>query len=296
MPVREAEQHTMEDRKEISMVIPCYNEQPHVLHSTVQKLHEVMVAMRGVEYEIIVVNDGSNKYSYSPVLEKSDVKIIDHSCNRGYGSSILTGVSEAKYQWIGIVDADGTYPIEYFRDFMDYIQQYDMVVGKRGWGDIQVMRRAPKFFLQQVASFIADCRIPDLNSGMRIFKKDIVQKYIRLFPKRFSFTTTITMVCMTNFYKILFIDIPYYKREGSSNIHPIKDTVKFFSLVLRLALYFKPLRFFIPLSLVVGIAAIARGVRDIMAVNHIGGLALVLFFIAFQIFFFGLIAEIINKK
>ena len=51
-------------------------------------------------------------------------------------------------------------------------------------------------------------KIPDLNSGRRIFRKKIVRSYQRLFPKRFSITTTITMICLTNFYKVRYLDIP----------------------------------------------------------------------------------------
>jgi glycosyltransferase involved in cell wall biosynthesis len=282
-------------QREITFIIPCYNEETYVLGETVNKLKNILDHVNEIKYEIIVVDDGSQKYHYSS-LEGKDLKLICNPMNLGYGASIITGIHNAKYEWIGIVDADGTYPVEYFKDFTKHIHDNDMIVGKRSWKDIPLIRRFPKFFLQKLASFLADYEIPDLNSGMRLFKKELVQKYIRLFPKRFSFTSTLTMICVTNFYKVMFIDIPYNKRIGSSNIHPIKDTIRFFSLVFRLALYCKPLRFFVPLSLTIFFLAIIRGIRDMFVVNHLGGLSLVLFFMAFQIFFFGLIAEIINKK
>lgn len=281
---------------EVSFIIPCYNERPEVLNDTVSRLKAVLNAIREFKYEIIVVDDGSTKQKYQE-FSNSNIKLISHPFNRGYGASLITGIFSANYEWIGIIDADGTYPVEYFAELIKYTDKYDMVVGKRNWADIQLLRRGPKFLLQKVASFIADYDIPDLNSGMRLFKKSIVQRYIKLFPQRFSFTTTITMVCLTNFYKVLFVDIPYYKRVGAaSSISPIKDTIRFFSLVLRLSLYFKPLRFFIPLSMAVLASAVMRGIRDILVADHFGGLSLVLFFMAFQIFFFGLIADIINKK
>lgn len=281
---------------EASFVIPCYNEKPEVLNDTVTRLKTVLNAIPDFNYEIIVVDDGSTKQKYQEFSDRS-IKLISHPHNRGYGASLMTGIFASAYEWIGIIDSDGTYPVEYFSEFIKHTGNYDMIVGKRDWGDIQPVRRAPKYLLQKVASFIADYDIPDLNSGMRLFKKSIVQRYIKLFPQRFSFTTTITMICLTNFYRVKFIDIPYYKRVGgASSISPIKDTVRFFSLVFRLGLYFKPLRFFVPLSAVTLTLAIARGIRDVFIADHIGGLSLVLFFMAFQIFFFGLIAEIINKK
>jgi glycosyltransferase involved in cell wall biosynthesis len=278
-----------------SFIIPCFNEKPDVLKTLTDNLSGVLNRISGLTYEIIIINDGSTKYKY-PQFNSGNIKIITHSHNKGYGASILTGILSAKSEWIGITDADGTYPVEYFEEFLKYTDDFDMIVGRRSWNDIQLIRRAPKYILQKIASFIADCDIPELNSGMRMFKKETVEKFIRLFPQRFSFTTTLTMICMTNYFNVKFIDIPYYKRSGYSNIHPIKDTIKFFSLVMRLALYFKPLRFFVPLSSFITILALLRSVRDMLLTNHLGGLALVLFFMAFQVFFFGLIAEIINKK
>jgi hypothetical protein len=131
---------------------------------------------------------------------------------------------------------------------------------------------------------------------MRLFKKEIVEKYIRIFPMGFSFTSTLTMICLTNIYDLKFVEIPYYKRTDSSHISPLKDTARFLSQILRLALYFRPLRFFMPLTAVIATCAILRGIRDLVLTNHFGGLTLVLSFMAFQVFFFGLIAEIINKK
>jgi hypothetical protein len=104
------------------------------------------------------------------------------------------------------------------------------------------------------------------------------------------------MVSLTSGYETCFLGIGYAKRVGRSSIHPLKDPLRFGYQLLRLSLYFRPLRFFVPLSGLIGLLAVARGLRDLMLNNHFGGLTLVLFFMAFQVFFFGLIAEIINKK
>lgn len=283
------------NNKACSFIIPCYNESRAVIEKTVQEMKDTLNELKDITYEIIVVNDGM-PVENMPRFREECVFSVHHDHNRGYGASLLTGISRSKYEWIGIIDADGTYPIKHFKRFFEYTVDHDMIVGKRRWKDISWIRRLPKFFLLKLASFVTNYAIPDLNSGMRLFKKEIVQKYLRLFPQRFSFTSTITIICITNFYKVCFVDIPYYERIGKSAIHPIRDTVNFFYLVFRMALYFKPLRFFVPLSTIVFLLAVARGVRDVLAVNHFGGLALVLFFMAFQIFFFGLIAEIVSKK
>jgi len=277
----------------ITFIIPCYREQPDIIQKTVNDLQTTL--SDDVGYEIIVVNDGNSSDGF-PEFSDAKVITIHHENNRGYGASLMSGVVASQYAWIGIVDADGTYPVTHFKRFFEFVGKYDMIIGCRRLQDLPLLRRLPKFFLLKLAGFIADHEIPDLNSGMRIFRKSIVMKYRRLFPKRFSFTTTITMICFTNFYSVRFLDIPYYTRIGASAINPFTDTLKFFSLVMKLALYFKPLRFFIPLSMVTFAGAVARAVRDVICTNHFGGLTLVLFFMAFQIFFFGLLAEIINKK
>ncbi|MBN1760749.1 MAG: glycosyltransferase family 2 protein [Chitinispirillaceae bacterium] len=277
----------------VSFVIPCYHEPVEVIRETVTSLLSAVDGLLTVE--IIVVNDGNNAETF-PVFTEQNILTLHHEHNEGYGASLMTGIDEAQYDWIGIVDADGTYPVTHFRRCIEFIDRYDMVVGSRRIKDMPLLRRLPKYFLLKLAGYMADQNIPDLNSGMRIFRKKIVMSYRRLFPKRFSFTTTITMICLTNFYKVRFLDIPYYSRVGPSAINPLADTVKFFSLVLRLALYFKPMRFFIPLSGIAFFTGICRAIRDIIIVDHFGGLTLVLFFMAFQIFFFGLLAEIINKK
>jgi hypothetical protein len=104
------------------------------------------------------------------------------------------------------------------------------------------------------------------------------------------------MVGLTSGFEVCFLDVAYQERIGRSTIHPLKDPVRFGYQLLRLSLYFRPLRFFLPLSAVIGALALARAYRDFVLTNHFGGLTLVLFFMAFQVFFFGLIAEIINKK
>jgi glycosyltransferase involved in cell wall biosynthesis len=282
--------------RELSVVVPCYNEPPSVLDETLSRLQASLDKVGSLVYEVIVVDDGSNNRQYSVSASNGRVRIIKHKRNLGYGASLLTGIRQAKSDWIGIVDADSTYPLESFPDLIEKTPEYDMVIGKRNWKDIPRMRRFPKWLLNTLAGWLAGVKIPDLNSGMRVFRKELVFDYVRVFPQRFSFSSTLTMIGLTSSYNTCFVDIPYFVRKGESKIHPLKDTVRFFGLVFRLSLYFRPLRFFVPLSSFLLALAVARGARDVMTNNYFGGLTLVLFFMAFQVFFFGLIAEIINKK
>jgi glycosyltransferase involved in cell wall biosynthesis len=279
--------------KSITIIIPCYNENPDTLKKTVRDIND---SLNDILHEILIIDDCSSKYSYDSMFSgKENISYYRHKQNKGYGASIKTGILKARYSWIGITDADATYPNLEFKSLMQKADGVVMVIGARKWDAVGIIRRIPKYILTRYASYLAGYPIKDLNSGMRVFKKEVALEFWKLFPSRFSFTSTITMSCVTNGYEVEYVDIDYFKREGKSNISPIKDTIRFFSLVTKLSLYFNPLRFFFPLSLIFFMSAIARGVRDYISTGALGGLALVLFFMAFQVFFFGLLAQIISK-
>jgi len=117
--------------------------------------------------------------------------------------------------------------------------------------------------LNKLANYLTGTKIPDLNSGLRIFRRSIVERFISLFPEGFSFTTTLTMTCLTNNYKVKFIPIDYFKRKGKSSIKPIKDFVGFTQLIIKLALYFRPLNFFLPMSAFFFLISFLLAVKDL---------------------------------
>tara|TARA_R100000027_G_scaffold18483_1_gene13316 strand:- start:15349 stop:16197 length:849 start_codon:yes stop_codon:yes gene_type:complete len=279
----------------VSFVIPCYRESTEVVAETVAELEKFCVEGSIGEYEILVVDDGNTGMDFTQ-FSRGAVRVLSHRSNRGYGASLKTGIRNASHEWIGILDADGTYPIASFKKLVPWTESVDMVIGSRSWSSIEPLRRPAKKFLTAMAGFVAARKIPDLNSGMRLFRRELYEMRSSIFPDQFSFSSTLTMVGLTQGYETHFESIEYHKRIGKSSIHPIRDPLRFLTQILRLSLYFRPLRFFIPVSSVFLGLALARGIRDVLVPGHIGGLALVLFFLGFQVFFFGLIAEIINKK
>ena len=130
------------------------------------------------------------------------VILLKHPSNKGYGASIKTGLSRAKFDNICITDADGTYPLEKIPSLLKKISDHDMVVGARvGDGvDYSWIRSIPKFFLQHYVNFITSSYDPDINAGLRIFDKEKAKKFYKLYPNGFSLTTTITIL-----YVILFL-------------------------------------------------------------------------------------------
>ena len=224
--------------------------------------------------------------------------MIQHERNKGYGSSLKTGIQQSSGKWICITDADGTYPVKRFADFIKLIPKYDMVVRERKGKYVKIpfFRKPAKWFLSKLANYLSGVEIPDLNSGMRIFRMDIAIRFFSLFPDGFSFTTTLTIAAHTNDYSVKYVPIDYYKRKGKSTIHPIKDFTNFVYLIIRMVLYFKPMNVFIPLSAILFLIGFLKAIRDFILLNHFGSGVVMVMLTAVQIFILGLLADLITRR
>ena len=160
--------------------------------------------------------------------------------------------------------------------------------------EVPVIRRPAKWVLGKLANYLSGVKIPDLNSGLRVFKRQTVIPYFRMLPSGFSFTTSITLVMLTNDYNVLYTPIDYRTRYGKSKIRPIRDTINFFSLVVRVILSYRPLRIFVPLAVIFSLFSLIKVIYDITVYDfHIATSTVVLLTITFQIIFLGLIADLI---
>src|SRR3990172_505169 len=175
----------------VSVVIPAYNEQ-QCIAEVVDEIFEVCTTHK-IDFEIVVVDDGSTDQTADALKEKP-VHLIRHPENRGYGASIKTGVLSARYPWILITDADGTYPIAQIPRLLENVEHYDMVVGARVGTDVNVplIRRPAKWILNKLANYMAQTRIPDINSDFRLFRKSSFLRFLNYCPSGFSLTTIIT--------------------------------------------------------------------------------------------------------
>ncbi len=279
----------------LSVVIPVYNEE----ESIVDVINDVKKTLDICDhpYEIIVVDDGSTDRTYELSNASDNVKVIRHTSNRGYGASLKDGIKESSYDWILITDGDGTYPIEQAASFLEFIPEYDMVVGARTGNKVHIpfIRRPAKWILTVLASFLAGRKIPDLNSGLRLFRKDLCAEHLHLYPQGFSFTSTITMTFLTHNHRVKYIPIDYHKRVGQSSIRAY-DFVNFTKLLIRLTLFFNPIKLFSLISgTLVGIALFVfffsvYYLKQVMDISVI-----VILMSALQIFLFGLLAELIVR-
>jgi len=279
---------------EVSVLIPAYNEEVS-LAATVETLLKQACHFKAME--IIVINDGS-KDRTAEIARTLPVTLIEHDPNRGYGASLKTGLQAAQYPWILIADADGTYPLEDTPRLLENLDKYSMAVGARTGAIVQVplLRRPAKWAITRLAEYLSHVKIPDLNSGFRIFRKDVALRFLPLYPDGFSFTTTITLSMLTNGYRVHFVPINYLRRTGKSSIHPIRDTMNFIILIIRVCACFNPLNVFVPPALLLVLLGIVKGAVDYHTGGHLGLLGVGMIMTGIQMLFIGLVADLIDKR
>jgi glycosyltransferase involved in cell wall biosynthesis len=246
----------------VSVVMPAYNE-AQMVGLQIERVRQVM-DRTNCPYELIVVDDGSTDGTASVVREHA-VQLIEKKYNRGYGAALKTGIAAAKYDWVLIIDADGTYPAESIPDLLRALPEYDMVVAARTGKHVHIplVRRPMKWVLGRLANYLAGHPIPDLNSGLRVFRKSLAEKFEHLLPSGFSFTSTITMSLLLNDYHVLYLPIDYHKRLGFSKVRAL-HVYDFLLVILRTAIYFNPLRFFLPLGALFFVAGLTKVAFDFM--------------------------------
>lgn len=286
----------------VSIIIPAYNEE-NGLAPVLEQLQTLLTKAGLSHFEIIVVNDGSSDRTSAivqPFTERG-VKLIEHRVNRGYGAALKTGIRAAAHDIICITDADGTYPNDRIPELVARLidDALQMVVGARTGTNVAIplVRKPAKWFINQLANFVAGEPIPDLNSGLRVFRRSVALRFFNILPDGFSFTTTITLAMLTNNYLIAFIPINYYARIGRSKIRPVRDTFNFILLVMRMALYFEPLKVFLPLSLLLLLAAVIWGVFSEVVLGRLADTStMVIVMTSIQVGVIGLLAELINHR
>ena len=226
----------------LSLVIPAYNEE-NAIESTVNSCFNVLSSIKNLKFEIIVVNDGSQDKTAEKVpMDKC--LLINHPKNYGYGRSLYLGIQKAKYPYIGIIDADNTYDANDFKRMIPLMDVYDMVIGSRKLTNqsqtVSLMRK----ILKGLIFFFSEHYSQDPNSGLRVFKKSLVDYGGHLFSKRFSFSTSLTFFAALNYQFIEYIPIEYGDRTGVSKVRHLRDSIRTFILILTMALIYRPLKCF----------------------------------------------------
>ena len=249
----------------VTVVIPAFNEGAHVA-AQVRAVQQTM-ATSGWDYEIIVVDDGSADNTATEA-DSTGARVLRRVKNRGYGAALKLGIKHARFGWILITDADGTYPVEAIPELLARAEHNAMVVGARLGKSVKIplVRRPAKWFLNQLSSYLAGQRLPDINSGLRLMRKSLVERYEFLLPDGFSFTTTITLSAACNGHAFEYVPINYHARLGESKIRA-RHAYDFTLLILRTIIFFNPLKVFIPLGTLLAVVGLVKFAYDVTLDN-----------------------------
>jgi polyisoprenyl-phosphate glycosyltransferase len=256
---------------DVTIVLPCYNEQEHVLEE-VERISKAMDASE-LSYELLVIDDKSTDSTLA-VLQSAlphypAMRLMPFRRNGGSGTARRIGTSEAYGRIVVWTDADMTYPNERIPEFVQYLLDHpdvEQVVGARTTekGTFKVLRVPAKWAIRKLAERLASTKIPDLNSGLRAFRRDTALPYLRLLPPGFSCVTTITMSFLSNQHPVDYLPIEYAKRAGTSKFHFLKDAYRYILQVLRMVMYFNPIKVLMPPALWLLLIGVVKAVVDVV--------------------------------
>jgi glycosyltransferase involved in cell wall biosynthesis len=281
--------------QKLTIIIPAYNEELGIAST----LEALLPLAKQNNWSIIVVNDGSNDNSQQILENISGIKLIKHPHNKGYGAALKTGIKAASSDYIAMYDADGQHNPSDLESMWSNIGNNDMLVGERGKNSHKDWIRVPgKWVLGKTANFLTGIKIPDLNSGLRIIKRDILINRLHLFSNSFSFSTTSTVALINLGYLVEYFPIKVNKRIGTSTVKQLKHGSNTILLILRLVMLFNPLKVFLPTSFIlIFFGVIYEIIWGIVLNTGVSLLPTAVFLLisGVLIFLFGLIADQISE-
>jgi glycosyltransferase involved in cell wall biosynthesis len=256
----------------VTIVLPCYNEEGHVV-AEIERISAAMDAS-GYSYELMCVDDASTDGTLAKLYEAAprfpEVEVVHFHRNSGSGTVRRIGTQRARGEIVVWTDADMSYPNERIPELVQILEKdptIDQVVGARTTeqGTYKVLRVPAKWFIRKFAERLTGAKIPDLNSGLRAFRREVSLPYLRLLPAGFSCVTTITVSFLANNHEMYFLPIDYYKRAGKSKFKFGKDAYRYILQVLRMTMYFNPLKVLMPLALALLGIGFCKAIYDVSA-------------------------------
>ena len=270
----------------ISVVLPAKNESG-AIRQTIAQIQQLQLA-----HEIIVVNDGSTDQTQQ-VAENAGAKVVSHPYSKGNGAAIKTGARSATGDIIVFMDADGQHDPQDIPKLLEKINQgYDLVVGARQKGSqASVGRGVANKLYNNLASYMSDHKVEDLTSGFRTVRADKFREFLYLLPNGFSYPTTSTMAFFRAGYSVTYVPIHAAKRIGKSHIHPLKDSVRFFLIIFKIATLYSPLKMFLPFAIILFLLATGWYGYTLYEYNRFTNMSALLYTGSIMIFLMGLISE-----
>ncbi len=276
----------------LSIIIPIYNEED----SLVTYLPKVIEFCKHNLFELILVNDGSKDKSATLINDVADNKTIfaiHNKLNKGYGGAIKEGIKKAKTDFVVTIDADGQHMLD---DVLKVFQlatekDADMIVGSRNIASSGLYRQFGKWLIRKFAKLLMEVPIEDLNSGMKLYRTDLSNRYIKLCPNSMAYSDTIALVFINQRHLVLETPISIASREsGTSTINTLTafETLK---EIINMIILFNPMKVFFPISFFTMIVSILWGIPLVLNGHGVSVGAMLGIVSAILFFFIGLLAE-----
>ncbi len=255
----------------VTVVLPCFNEQDHVV-AELERITRALDAS-GLTYEVLAVDDASTDGTLAALRAAEPgmphVRVLAFRRNGGAGTVRRIGTQLARGEIVVWTDADMSYPNERIPELVTLLladPSYDQVVGARTSeeGSYKWIRLPAKWFVRKLAERLSNQKIPDLNSGLRAFRRSVALPYLRLLPPGFSCVTTITLAFLSNQHDIRYLPIEYSKRAGVSKFHFTRDAYRYILQVLRMVMYFDPLKVLMPPALWLLLVGVVKAGYDMV--------------------------------
>jgi glycosyltransferase involved in cell wall biosynthesis len=277
------------DGPDCTVVIPAFNEHGGIASSVAEIAQALGSA--GLRHEIVVIDDGSTDGT-AAAASQTPCRVIRSKTNCGYGASLKKGIAAAHSDVIVITDADGTYPANRISELVARAREADMVVGARTGEAVHIpwARRPAKWLLTRLSGYLCGKPIPDLNSGLRVFRKRDFHRFARIVPNGFSFTTTMTLAYLCNGLSVDYVPIDYRKRVGNSKIRP-GHAYDFLILILRVIVLFNPLKVVLPVGSFLAVIGLIKFGYDLFIGSNLSETAVLCSLGAIIIWSVGLLAD-----
>jgi glycosyltransferase involved in cell wall biosynthesis len=283
---------------DVSVVLPCFDERDHI-ELEIKRIRAALEGA-GLAYELICVDDGSTDGTRELLEATPGIRTIVLPRNQGAGTARRIGTQQATGRVVVWTDADMTYPNELIPELVAELDDtYDQVVGARRSeaGTYKLARVPAKWAIRKLASYLTNTDIPDLNSGLRAFKRSVAEPYLRLLPAGFSCVTTITLAFFCNWHPVKYVPIDYCKRAGRSKFHPLTDAYNYIIQVLRMVMYFNPLRVLMPVALTLLAATFAKAGIDLVVHDlRVASSTVLVGLAAFNIMAIALLADLVVRR
>src|SRR3989338_3111290 len=277
---------------DVTVMLPAYNEE-QAIGKVIDDIHRAMKDTQ-YRYEILVVDDHSEDRTVE-IAQAKNARVVKRVFRGGSGASRRTGILAAEGEIIVMLDADGTYEAPDIPKMLAFFPDYDQVNGARTseQGTLKLLRAPAKWFIRKLACYLTRVNIPDLNTGLKAFKKSIMKKYLWVLPDGFSCVTTMTLAFLANGYAVKYIPSEYHPRIGQSKFHPVKDTYAYIHTVIRMVMYFKPLSVFMPVSGLLVLLGILKSLLSLVYTSTLQESDIIIFMVAVMTAAIGLLADLI---